>query len=342
MNHQLKHFVIKRKWLVKLINGLFNLKNRTVFDRIIEERKLLSVFNYVELAESIPYAPREIVIDNNLYGIAHALKKYANLDVKKSLNGYIEHGIFFGNLVREDEKIYPLKNVITYGAMRVKHLKASGINKDILPIGPFIHYAVPLLEGEEFYKLKKELGRVLLVFPSHSIIGVDSDYDQGAFINKIEKIRSDYDSVLVSLYWTDALKPEIVRLYESFGYKIVSSGHRFDLNFLSRQRSIIELADFTISNSVGTHVGYCIYLNKPHYIYRQEIKYNAHNEKLKKHFDAVRTKENWDTLNEELEELHEIFCNEKVEITEIQRKVVDKYWGISYLRSPEELRSLLN
>ena len=80
MNHQLKHFVIKRKWLVKLINGLFNLKNRTVFDRIIEERKLLSVFNYVELAESIPYAPREIVIDNNLYGIAHALKKYANLD----------------------------------------------------------------------------------------------------------------------------------------------------------------------------------------------------------------------------------------------------------------------
>ena len=105
------------------------------------------------------------------------------------------------------------------------------------------------------------LGRTLLVFPSHGIIGVTATFNNDEFIEEIERVRKDFDTVLISLYWTVVLNPDLVASYEALGYKIVTSGHRFDLNFLSRQRSFIELADYTMSNNLGTHVGYCIHLN---------------------------------------------------------------------------------
>ena len=56
---------------------------------------MLSLFDYDKLVVSIPYSPSELVIDNNLYGIAYWLKSYAGLDVNKSLDASIEHGVFF-------------------------------------------------------------------------------------------------------------------------------------------------------------------------------------------------------------------------------------------------------
>lgn len=55
---------------------------------------MLSLFDYDKLVVSIPYSPSELVIDNNLYGIAYWLKSYAGLDVNKSLDASIEHGVF--------------------------------------------------------------------------------------------------------------------------------------------------------------------------------------------------------------------------------------------------------
>lgn len=337
MNHRLMNWVISSNLRVELINLLYRLYNSKKFKKGIETRKHTSLFNYSKLVEPLPYVPTELVIDNNLYGIAFALKKYAGLDVNKSLDAYIEHGIFFGNLVRPEQKIWNVSQNITFSRVREMHLLNSNIGKKILPIGPFIHYADSLLNEVEIDDLKKCLGRVLLVFPSHSIIGVNSSFSYDSFIAEIEKIRKHFDTVLISLYWVDVLKPEVVQMYEAKGYKIVTSGHRYDLYFLSRQKTLIQLADMTMSNSVGTHVGYCVYLNKPHYIYQQKINNVGLNKKLQKHFDAVRNEEQ--LLSEEMEknEILSKFSTYQEFISKEQESVVDKFWGSSLVRKPQDL-----
>lgn len=125
------------------------------------------------------------------------------------------------------------------------------------------------------------------------------------------------------------------------GYKIVTSGHRFDLNFLSRQKSFIELADYTMSNNLGTHVGYCIHLNKPHYIFQQRVFYDAKDQKTQKHLSDASNQDNNLTYEWELKEICEAFNQYEIDITEKQREIVEEYWGESYIRTPEELRNLL-
>ena len=189
--------------------------------------------------------------------------------------------------------------------------------------------------------MKAKLGRTLLVFPSHGIIGVTATFNNDEFIEEIERVRKDFDTVLISLYWTDVLKPGLVASYEALGYKIVTSGHRFDLNFLSRQKSFIELADYTMSNNLGTHVGYCIHLNKPHYIFQQRVFYDAKDQKTQKHLSDASNQDNNLTYEWELKEICEAFNQYEIDITEKQREIVEEYWGESYIRTPEELRNLL-
>ena len=341
MNHKLRQFAISNRSILILINKLFRLKNKQTFHEIINKNKNLPIFDYKTLITKIPYYPTDLVIDNNLYGLSFCLKKYANLDINKSLDASIEHGLFIGNLVRKDDIIYPVKSIITYENRRITHLKNSGINKSIIPIGPYIHYATPLLSEEEYRKLKEKLGKVLLVFPSHGIINVNTKYDIDNFIADIESIKSNYDTVLVSLYWADITNESLVKKYIDKGYLIVTSGHRYDLNFLSRQRSIIELADFTMSNSIGTHIGYCIYLGKPHYVFQQEIGYSYKNKSSEKHFLAARSKENYRSYCDECREILSYFNTKDSIITYSQKQIVDEFWGTSWIRTPLELSQLL-
>lgn len=341
MNHSLRRLAIRNRFVLTLINKFYNLKNNHRFQQIITENKKLAIFDYKNLIKPIPYAPTDLVIDNNLYGLSYTLKKYAGLNVNRSLDASIEHGVFFGNLVRKDDRIYLVNSIITFGPRRIKHLKKGNINKTIIPIGPYIHYARPLLTDEQFLQLKSELGKVLLVFPSHGIIGVDLSYNLDDFINEIERIKVDYDNVLVSLYWTDALNTTLVNRYIEKGYKIVTSGHRFDLNFLSRQRSIIELADYTISNNLGTHVGYCIYLGKPHYIFRQKVDSRYKNRMTEKHVVTSRTEDNVNTYESELEEVCSHFDSDIRVITPEQKEIVEEFWGISFIKTPLELQKEL-
>ena len=74
------------------------------------------------------------------------------------------------------------------------------------------------------------------------------------------------------IYYKDILNNIYPKYFEDAGFKIVTAGNLYDINFLSRLKLIIQLADFTASTSIGTHTGYCVYLNKPHFLIKQKIK----------------------------------------------------------------------
>lgn len=65
------------------------------------------------------------------------------------------------------------------------------------------------------------------------------------------------------------------------GYTIVCPGNRFDPRFLSYQRDMIELSGMTMSNDLGTHIGYIVALNGPHYMFKQKVELNLEHEDAK-------------------------------------------------------------
>lgn len=222
-------------------------------------KKKIDLFNYNELAKNIApfFYPNEI----QFYGFNQVISKYIGLsNLKSKITN--EHGFIFSSFV--SEKYIKGDIVFTFSDYREKYLQkkySDGLN--VIKIGPYIHYADSLLSIEEKDKIKKEMGKTLLVFPFHSIDGVLSSFDTDFFIKNIDKykIEKEFDSVLVCLYWKD-IQIGRAEKYIQKGYKVTTAGHINDMFFLNRLRSIIELSDFVISNEIGTYIAYCLCLNK--------------------------------------------------------------------------------
>lgn len=309
------------------------------FKNEVERRAKYDLFDYKGIAQPLPKCYYEINTDNNCFGIGWSLRQYAG-SKRSYCNALVEHGYFFGTYVQEVEKITFTKKLLTFGDVRKNHIEAVVKDKEVYQIGPYVHYAPDYYDDVRFAEEKKRLGRTLLVFFSHSGTGESVSFDLDALIAKINSIRNGFQTVVISLFWSD-INPVIEKRLKDEGYLIFSSGHRYDYYFLSRQKTMIKLADMTMSNSTGTHLAYCSYLNKPHWIVRQEIKSKALNKTGEANI-AIAEKQGKDIINQqETEELYQAFAEYSDVLTDYQRKVCDKYFGLSYVRSKEDIRRLI-
>ena len=104
---------------------------------------------------------------------------------------------------------------------------------------------------------------------------------------------------------------------------------------------MIQLADVTMSNSTGTHLAYCSYLGKPHWIVRQEITTKALNATGAANM-AISEMMGKDAVNKrEKEDLYQAFAEYSEVLTDEQRKVCDKYFGLSYVRTKGEMTNIV-
>ena len=134
---------------------------------------------------------------------------------------------------------------------------------------------------------------------------------------------------------------ELVQAYLDAGFRVVTSGHKFDPYFLSRQRFLIRLADATASNSVGTHIGYCLYYGKPHRLITSELDENSPTPTAAKLATVGRSTKTDLTYTQETEEVAHQFNTTEWLITPAQRAVVSKYWGTDLVKSPEQIRRII-
>lgn len=330
MKKLLVFFLKNSEIILFFYNLYFKLLNKARFVSENKRRQELSIFDYKALSQPIPYYPEEKIRDSNYYGYAQAIRKYAGID---KLNAALEHGLYLGNRISTAEGYRTTRSVIAMSNNRVDSFKIHGLNKPIIAIGPYIHYADPLLTEEEFAKMKKLLGKVLLVMPVHAAKGTYVDYNHNALVNFIGSVHKDYDTIMVCVHFRDVLNnPDCVKDYEKKGYKIVCAGNEYDNNFVRRLKSIILLADYVVSNSHGTNTGFCLYLGKPQtIIYDKSLvkKHNSYTNEVKKIRDA------------QVKEIEEAFSEYRPEITDYQRQVIEKYWGLSLIKRPEELREEL-
>lgn len=309
------------------------------FKSEVERRAKLDLFDYKEIAQPLPKCYYELLTDNNCFGIGWCIRHYIGSG-KDYLDAMVEHGYFFGVYVSELEKATYAKKIFTFGDVRRNHIKAVIPEKEIYQIGPYIHYAPDYYDENKFSEVKKRLGRTLLVFFSHSGTGQSVNFDLDALIESINSVRGRFKTVVISLFWSD-INPQIESRLLKEGYLIFSSGHRYDYYFLSRQKTMIKLADVTMSNSPGTHIAYCTYLNKPHWLIRQEINYNSLNSTGIAN-TAIIEQQSKDVVNlKEKEELYKAFSQYLEDLTEEQKKLCNYYFGFSYIKSVNEMKSVL-
>lgn len=330
MRKILVYFLKNSNVILFFYNAYYRLKNRKAFYAENERRRRLSIFDYKSLANPIPYYPSEKMRDSNYYGYAQALKIYAGVPY---INAALEHGLYLGDRITTAEGFRTTRSVIAMSENRVESFKIHGLKKPIIAIGPYIHYATPLLKDDAFKQLKEQLGRILLVMPVHAAKGASVKYNPSILLDFIEKVRPDFDSFLTCIHFRDILNnPDCVKPYEEAGCKIVCAGNEYDYNFVRRLKSIIMLSDYVVSNSHGTNTGFCTYLGKPQtIIYDQDLikTHNSYTAGVKKIRD------------EQVHEIESAFVNYSNVITEEQKMVVDKYWGISCIKAPDELKEAL-
>lgn len=306
-------------------NWFCRIKNKNVFFKEIQSRENISIFDYVNLIKSLPYCPLEKIKDSNYYGYVHAIKKYIG---KSNAKINIEHGLYLNDSVSYFANYNTFDSIFTFSDYRIEVLKKHNVNKRLLAIGPYIHYAEPLLDVEDTAQLKSKLGRVLLYMPSHSTNlsnGTSPFFKREVDMVQELKVKNLYDTVLVCVYYRDFLYHECIEYYESMGFKVTTAGHQLDLNFVRRLKSIISLADCTLSNRVGTNLGFCVYMKKPHMVINDfDGKYD-----LDKQGGRIGFK------------ISSVFSNYSETISEEQYAIVDKYWGLNNIKTKEELIKIL-
>ncbi|MEE0679985.1 MAG: hypothetical protein U0N53_07985 [Ruthenibacterium sp.] len=239
----------------------------------------------------------------------------------------LSHGVSFIAQINR----WSLDNSISFGYMgpNMYTLTRKETEVPIFVLGPYIHYARHYYDEEKRKNLKRELGRVLLVFPNHSCEANETGVRQDERLLECiySKYAKDFDTVMVCVYWHD-IDAEILDEYRARGAKIVSAGFRGDQNFVCRLKTIISLADLVVGDDIGTNIGFCYYMGKEFVLESNHPRFDNPN------------------FIQAFWKFHEAFALSGKNFTEEQRKqqkiLYEQYWaGEKYLRTPEEMNAIL-
>lgn len=270
------------------------------------------------------------ILQNRFYGMDTILKEYCNYNGK--IYPFIEHSPLWdgGFSHYELETISPA--IFSYSDYRRNYILKSGLTtKDVVRMGPSIHYAESLYCNKFIMHIKKILGKTLLAFPGHSHLYSKIQYDEKQFAQYIEKfaIENNFESVLICMFHQDIMF-ERDKIFKDKGFIIVSSGHKYDVNFLGKLKCLIEICDYSMSNMFSTHVGYCIFMNKPHHIFMQDVIYHLHRPDEEEYKVKVKKYK-----------LGEIFQSLDNNISKKQYELCNEYWGFEHIKTREEMKFIL-
>lgn len=316
----------------------------------IEVEKKIKEFSSIDSIQSIEALKEKVKVFENikemygkncigseslLYGHIHALYDYAKTSLMKPIAlPRMEHGVNFSESIFSEEDIKSYPNRIFQGAYKKKMIHAVNPLTPIFCIGPYIHYATNYFQEDQLSRMKEIYGKTLLVFPTHSYESSSMEYDMKSFVDNVMDIaEKQYETVLVSAYWLN-LNSRIYAMFESRGAKIVSAGARFDPNFLRRLKTIISLADDVVGNDIGTHIGYCLYLQKP---------FKKLESRILKKDSYVISSGDMKHLNKNEKLFTETFSGESKFMRKQQDHLYEKFWGgQKQIKTPEQIKNLIS
>jgi len=278
-----------------------------------------------------PRYPNRIESVNRIYGIKLALFGEAS----ERLGGpAIEHGPFFSNIIYPADTVYTAApTCVTFGKFRQDAVQ-SHQDIAVFTVGPYLQYAEPHYSESRLRRLKEEWGNTLLVYPAHTAPDSSIDATAAARFGWIDELASSFDTVAVSIFWWDVLKEDVEYLRRR-GYRLVSFGLTHDRRFLSRQKSLLSLADEVAGDGIGTHIGYAIGEGVPFTFVRSEAALALDDAQRRWASDLDRRREGL-LLEERLKE--ELVRNARASSSSYD--LVNHIWGLDQTKSREELSAI--
>lgn len=314
---------------------------KEIFD--FEKTKDLEVTDIFALIENMEYLKSDEFL-SDIYSIRYLLNQYAGMPNDYPIRGSIEHAPQLSKLLAGGFSIHNSLPSIVCSKFRAEIIESAEDNHGAYAIGPYIAYANHAYSEKKIFGEKKRLGKSLLVFPAHSIQGLDANYDFKDFINEIKLIGENFDSIRICLFWKDILEGKY-KNYLDNEFELVTAGNFYDPLFLPRLKTIIETSTMTMSNSLGTHLGYCVFMDKPHYLYSSDVyleKSKTDGKKISNHQYkfSQQFKESLDN-DENINDLVQEFSTYSEKISKKQYEFVNFYWGIDQIKSKDEIRNLI-
>lgn len=281
----------------------------------------------------------EIHMPNDFYGGAEQLKRYVGFPSYYPLKVAMQHGAYFDSNYYWEYDINNRMQLLFPWGEHVASIWRRHTDKRIEPIGAPFFYAQPLISKEETEAERARLGKNLLLFPPHSSRALQINYDIVRWLDQIKEYTRQFDTIRVCVFWKNILDGEHLR-YQDAGYECVSAGHTSDIFFLPRLRSLLDVCDATLGHQLGSHIGYSVYLGKPHVLCKapvEEICLMQPESDRKAYLEASQNRNQdpgWNTLES-------LFSQDTFRITQDQKDTIGLYHGFEFIRSAHELRSLL-
>lgn len=287
-----------------------------------------------------------LVEPNRYYGNEHLLRNYAGMN--EDLYALIEHGVFFGNNTAKVPPVisWDLGCILTYGEYRKNLINSVYPDYYCEAIGAPIFYADEAKVESYRRKIIAQLqisGKALLFFPAHGLTDLTPRYFVESLTDQLIALANENrcENIIISSYFTnDDLYRQLQDKARGIRICTYSCGERWSLDFLIRQNALISLCTVTASNSLGTHIGNCVGLYKPHVLLKQDIIYEGNTER---EFGQTTRSINWkDQFAIETEMFEKMFAptGKKAELTQEQYQFCDYYWGFSKKKTPEEIREI--
>ncbi len=307
--------------------------NKEMGEFVQKLRRIQSVFavdHLNELLKELPnsyhgtsYTFKRAFSENTMYGYAGQILKYAGIRQNQMLYfPLLEHGILYAD--EFDAVRYNLRHsYIFQGRYLEDKWNRIKNHRKAYYIGPYIHYADSIYSDTQIAEIKKKLGRTILLFLPHSTeyrnINIDIENQIDGYIRKQ---KENFDTVLLCVFWKD-INDEFLKAIDRKQFKICSAGFKLDPLFVRRLKSIILLADEVLFTSFLSSIGYAYDLNKKvvadvrEDILKGDKRFAAFNAEFMKYFSV------------------ESDCDDKE-----RYEYIDRYWGLSEKKSPEEIRDI--
>lgn len=304
-----------------------------------EAAKIDSIREFEEFAKLMKKVPNQkfnsvynikrVFSENTLYGYAVQLIYYAGCDIKDLIYlPIVEHGIPYDEDF--DPTVHSKKvSYIFQGRYAESKWNSTRQRRKAYYIGPYIYYCKGYYSEKKIKRMKNINRKTALIFLPHTCEGEDEKIDIYGILNKYEKyFESDVKTVLACVYCYDTNKIDLNNEYR-YNIKFVSAGFKTDPLFVRRLKTILELSDVVVFDSFSSSIGYAYYLGK-------EIICNISEKQIQKAYDSGKMEE-----GEKLTVLRELFSFANKGTDDERREFINKYWGLSEIKSKQEIRMIL-
>lgn len=257
-----------------------------------------------------------VYLHSEIYGVGKHLRKYGFYPEFLPLFVNSDHGYTSSPIPGRTELTINAPYFLTYSKTKAQNWKRFSDKPCYVMFSPFVFYR----RQNNIEKNKNAKGTI--VFASHTTKGIDDISDIDKYIEQLKGLPEKYQPVSVCIHSNDIQKG----LHKKFidqGFEVFTAGHPADERFTQRFYEIIKNFSYATSNSIGTHLFYCVEMGIPFFLYGEK-------QKLINKADINFTLGEYDPYKEfeEYRQAYALFDDVKNYITLEQKSFVEEALGL--------------